>query len=527
MATKIMKQSTIVSFDVWLGGVIEWLPTVRYFGGRRVKVPNVDLDKFFKSDIWDMYEKAGGKSAIIDMYYRLPGFSMDKGLRQLEGDSDCLEIYRQYKGKSVVPIYIEDVGGPLAALDAENNPINLEQPIPAICYPSDYNEMVNVLDEAESNFGDLAQGVNDLGTEINASDLDEDVNTGVKDENEINIGDLGKGGSAESVTGNNNGETENNFGQGLNDDGENENNVGGFSEEVHEENLVNEEHDNTVHEYVLKGWDNGINVGVDDQVNGETSVGRSDPTYEPQSDTSEDSDCPSWMLEDLEGPSDDDIFVSKPPDHEKKLLKRLRAFMKQRKQKIVEQKRNEEIEKNREQAEWYTDAEDEDELHSLPGSDEEGLGYKEWYEGMDVKLFDKHLLGMKFPTKAVYRDQLRDWAVKKGWDLKVIKNERKFVTAICKKGCEWRVHASLVQNSTTFQVKSLKGEHTCAHITENKQANYKYIGRRIEHIIRDNLNETLDSLQKKIKRDLEIGCSMHKIYRAKRYALELVKGDTK
>ncbi|KAG8376039.1 hypothetical protein BUALT_Bualt09G0022200 [Buddleja alternifolia] len=258
-----------------------------------------------------MYEKIGGKSAIIDMYYRLPGLSMDKGLRKFEGDSDCLEIYRQYKGKSVVPIYIEDVRGPLAALDAENNPINLEQPISAICYPSDYNEMMNVLDEAESNFGDLAQGVNDLGTEINASDLDEDVNTGVNDENEINIGDLGEGGSAESVTENNNGETENNFGPGLNDDGENENNVGGFSEDVHEENSVNEEHDNTVHEY------------------------------------------------------------------------------------------------------------------------------------------------------------------------------------------------------------------------ENKQANNKYRGRRIEHIIRDNLNETLDSLQKKIRRDLEIECSMHKIYRAKRYVLELMKGDTK
>ncbi|KAG8375936.1 hypothetical protein BUALT_Bualt09G0010800 [Buddleja alternifolia] len=426
-----MKQSTIVSFDVWLGGVIEWLPTVRYFGGRRVKVPNVDLDKFFKSDMWDMYEKAGGKSAIINMYYRLPDL-----------------------------VWIK-------ALDAENNPINLEQSIPAICHPSDYNEMVNVLDEAKSNFGDLAQGVNDLGTEINASDLDEDVNTGVNDENEINIGDFGEGVVLNLVS---------ESGNGINV---------GVDDEVNGETR-----------------DNGVNVGVDDQVNGETSVGRFDPTYEPQSDeaqsdTSEDSDCPSWMLEDLEGPSDDDIFVSKPPDHERKLLKRLRAFMKQRKQKIVEQKRKKEIEKNREQAEWYTDVEDEDELHSLPRSDEEGLGYKEWYEGMDVKLFNKHLVRMKFPTKVVYKDQLRDWVVKKGWDLKFIKNEIKVVTAICKKGCEWRVHASLVQNLTTFQVKSLKGEHTFAHITENKQANYKYIGRRIELIIRDNPNETLDSLQKK------------------------------
>ncbi|KAL0430339.1 UNVERIFIED_CONTAM: hypothetical protein Sradi_0659900 [Sesamum radiatum] len=81
--------------------------------------------------------------------------------------------------------------------------------------------------------------------------------------------------------------------------------------------------------------------------------------------------------------------------------------------------------------------------------------------------------------------------------------------------------------TTTFQIKSIKRVHTCAHRTENRQANYKYIGKRIENIIRDNPNEGLISLKNKIRRDVQIECSMHKVYRAKRYAIERIKGNIK
>ncbi|KAG8381900.1 hypothetical protein BUALT_Bualt05G0020900 [Buddleja alternifolia] len=80
-------------------------------------------------------------------------------------------------------------------------------------------------------------------------------------------------------------------------------------------------------------------------------------------------------------------------------------------------------------------------------------------------------------------------------------------------------------NSTTYQIKSLKGEHTCSHTTENKQADYKYIGKRILHFIEDNPDESLESLKNKIRRDIQAECSFHKVYRAKRYALVLLRGD--
>ncbi|KAG8383407.1 hypothetical protein BUALT_Bualt04G0009500 [Buddleja alternifolia] len=56
---------------------------------------------------------------------------------------------------------------------------------------------------------------------------------------------------------------------------------------------------------------------------------------------------------------------------------------------------------------------------------------------------------------------------------------------------------------------------------------YKYIRKRIQHFIKDNPNEGLESLKNKIRRDVQDECSMHKVYNAKRYALELLRGDAK
>lgn len=39
---------------------------------------------------------------------------------------------------------------------------------------------------------------------------------------------------------------------------------------------------------------------------------------------------------------------------------------------------------------------------------------------------------------------------------------------MCKeKECEWKIHASLVMGGPTFQIKTLKGRHTCAKVPTN------------------------------------------------------------
>ncbi|KAK4380800.1 hypothetical protein Sango_3029500 [Sesamum angolense] len=200
----------------------------------------------------------------------------------------------------------------------------------------------------------------------------------------------------------------------------------------------------------------------------DSSEGDEEYVGDGQSGSSSDSDCPSWMLEDLEGPLDDDIF----------------------------------------------------------GSDDDNVDNVVWNDAMDRQDVDL-CIGMKFPSREKYREALRDWAVRRGWDLTFVKNEKTKITAICKNGCDWRIHASPVMKTTTFQIKSIKGQHNCAHRIENKQANYKYIGKRIQDFVKDNPSEGLKSLKNKIRRDIQVDVSLFKVYRAKKYALELMKGDVK
>ncbi|KAG8382394.1 hypothetical protein BUALT_Bualt05G0072800 [Buddleja alternifolia] len=100
------------NFYVWVGGNIEWIPTVRYFGGFKMVFPKVDKERFYYGYLSKMYEKSGGKCTNLTVYYCLPGQPLDSGIRKLEGDNDILDLIRAYQGENVVPIYIEESGGP-------------------------------------------------------------------------------------------------------------------------------------------------------------------------------------------------------------------------------------------------------------------------------------------------------------------------------------------------------------------------------------------------------------------------------
>ncbi|KAK4409477.1 hypothetical protein Sango_0020700 [Sesamum angolense] len=156
----------------------------------------------------------------------------------------------------------------------------------------------------------------------------------------------------------------------------------------------------------------------------------SDENYVPSSEGS-DSETPSLVLEDIECDSDDDIFLLKDPSSE--------------------------------------------------GSEtEKHPAYKKSTSMKNLKL----VVGMKFENVAQFRVVLRDWCIRNGVDLEFLRNEAARVTAKCK-SCEWRIHASPIQGGPTFQIKTIKCEHTCARTYDNKLANASYIAKRIENAISD------------------------------------------
>ncbi|KAG8390915.1 hypothetical protein BUALT_Bualt01G0133200 [Buddleja alternifolia] len=126
-----------VDFDVWVGGVIEWIPRVRYFGGRRVLCPNENLDEIFHHDFAKIYNKAGGKALNFRVYYCLGRKTLDKGIWECTGDAGIRELQREYRGKRAIPIYIIDWIEPIVAIDPQGKEFNVSEQMPVIGYVAD------------------------------------------------------------------------------------------------------------------------------------------------------------------------------------------------------------------------------------------------------------------------------------------------------------------------------------------------------------------------------------------------------
>ncbi|KAG5546978.1 hypothetical protein RHGRI_012869 [Rhododendron griersonianum] len=226
-----------------------------------------------------------------------------------------------------------------------------------------------------------------------------------------------------------------------------------------------------------------------------------------EEDNDEVSDDASWMYEDLEGP-DDDIFE-------------VNSYRKVGEQ-PQPQPTNADVNTDEK---WYSDPEDEDNLSLKGSSDEEGDGHPEF---KDFHMANPILVeGMKFTGARQFREFLKEWNVVNGYDIEYKKNESTRITAVCRYGCTWRIHGSPIMRTTTFQIKSITGEHECGRQYDNRQANSSYIGKKLLDEIKDNPTINIASFKNKIRRKIMVDASRYQVYRAKRKATELIAGDIK
>ena len=58
--------------------------------------------------------------------------------------------------------------------------------------------------------------------------------------------------------------------------------------------------------------------------------------------------------------------------------------------------------------------------------------------------------GMKFPNSKVFREALREYAIKKPVDIKFKLNEKKKISVYCINECGWRCYASQLPGELTF-----------------------------------------------------------------------------
>ena len=118
-----------------------------------------------------------------------------------------------------------------------------------------------------------------------------------------------------------------------------------------------------------------------------------------------------------------------------------------------------------------------------------------------------------------------EWQVQQGYDLKFIRNENARITAACKRGWGFRIHASPMQGERTFQIKSLQLVHNCGRSYDNHLVTSKYLSDKYLVKLRDNPDWKRLAMQKEVRRELLVDVSSNQIYRVKRKAKQTIEGD--
>ncbi|KAK4406467.1 hypothetical protein Sango_0653200 [Sesamum angolense] len=186
----------------------------------------------------------------------------------------------------------------------------------------------------------------------------------------------------------------------------------------------------------------------------------SESSFDDSSYGEDDSDDPSLVLEDVERSSDEDIFASKNKNRTE-----LRAKLKKFRKEIPKKRRFQDFSVNDDDnAGWYSDPGEDSDFENVP--DEAGDAKKHCYYKDTTKTKDLELVvGMKFASGKIFREVLRD---------------------------------CLAQS--------------------------KYLAKRMEGAIRDNPNIGIAQLKNTIMRKCRVYVSKSKIKRAKREALDAIRG---
>ncbi|KAK0608510.1 hypothetical protein LWI29_031788 [Acer saccharum] len=119
------------------------------------------------------------------------------------------------------------------------------------------------------------------------------------------------------------------------------------------------------------------------------------------------------------------------------------------------------------------------------------------------------------------REIFKEYAIQEGIELKRVKNDRMRQTYRCiGDGCEWRAHGSCMIDGVTFMLKTLKDQHDCHRVYNNKEAKVKWIASKFEKLVKSNPNVDVKVIGDLLRENYKVSVDIHKHYRAKHRALK-------
>lgn len=167
----------------------------------------------------------------------------------------------------------------------------------------------------------------------------------------------------------------------------------------------------------------------------------------------------------------------------------------------------------------------EDERMAANSTDEDCVSYAVFNERTDME-DPKFKLGMMFSSANSFRAAVQKHAITQRKAVAQVRNFGKRVKYVCKvKGCKWMIYASVMQDSKTYQIKTYLSKHTCPATFKQKYMTSNWIAEFYENEIRMNPTWPLAAFHKKIVNDWGCEVSIYAVGRAKRKALEVIKGS--
>ncbi|XP_012829073.1 PREDICTED: uncharacterized protein LOC105950266 [Erythranthe guttata] len=168
-------------------------------------------------------------------------------------------------------------------------------------------------------------------------------------------------------------------------------------------------------------------------------------------------------------------------------------------------------------SQWFSDVEDDDNIENL--DDPQTAKCLTFTEFQSMKNRNLEEL-MKFSNIGIFREALTDWVVRNGYELEYKKKM---------KGSESLQDA---KNQVViggfmpllYKIKITTWEHTCSKRRVNKHATAKYICKKMEYAIKENLDVPIQKLGYSVLRKVGVEAGYLKNLRAKMAALDKIRG---
>ncbi|KAH7865657.1 hypothetical protein Vadar_009433 [Vaccinium darrowii] len=131
-------------------------------------------------------------------------------------------------------------------------------------------------------------------------------------------------------------------------------------------------------------------------------------------------------------------------------------------------------------------------------------------------------VGMEFKSHTLFRDAVKEHAIKWGKEITFSKSDKRQVRVGCKKGCPWTIYCAYVPNDEVYRVKTFVDQHDCVRSFNVPWVSTKWIVKNYAERIGKNLTWPIPSLIETIESENTVKINHQKAYRANRIAMQML-----